>query len=283
MADTENKTKKGDKDDKEVDDRTLRQKIMSEVKFFAGLAVFLLVFWTTIFGHYKIPSESMQPTLEVGDHLYVSKFAYGYSRHSLPLGLHKLPFLPERGKIFSRLPKRGDVVVFRNPITKIVMIKRAVGLPGDKVAVKAGRLYVNGEMVEREIIDQLKYREHKKNKKSKKVPDINDVTVYEEQFEGEKKPHIIYEEYDNPGYGVANSYDETTVPPDTIFFMGDNRDNSRDSRFLAHESLKSDSGPGFVPLDHLIGRADLIMFSFKRCKKEPGLYCPKRRYLSPIR
>jgi len=133
------------------------------------------------------------------------------------------------------------------------------------------------------MIDQLRYREHKKDKKSKVLPDINDVTVFEEQFDDEKKPHIIYEEYDNPALIPANTYAETTVPPDTIFFMGDNRDNSRDSRFKAHENLGQGSGPGFVPLDHLIGRADLIMFSFKSCKKEPGLFCPKRRYLSPIR
>ena len=109
---------------------SLGQRIWSEVKFFAGLISFMFVFLTFIWGHYKIPSESMLPTLEVGDHLYVSKFAYGFSRHSPPFGLHKLPFLKE-GKIFSKLPERGDVVVFRNPKNDIVMIKRAVGLPGD--------------------------------------------------------------------------------------------------------------------------------------------------------
>ena len=102
----------------------------------------MFVFFTTVWGHYKIPSESMLPTLEVGDHVYVTKFAYGFSRHSLPFNMHKLPFLGE-GQIFSRNPKRGDVVVFRNPRSKIVMIKRLVGLPGDKIQMRDGRLYIN--------------------------------------------------------------------------------------------------------------------------------------------
>ena len=100
----------------------------------------------------------MQPTLEVGDHLYVSKYAYGYSKHSLPYLLHNLP-LPE-GRIFSRLPKRGDVVVFRNPNSGIVMIKRVVGLPGDQLQIRRGQLYINGEAVERDRLDGRLYREH---------------------------------------------------------------------------------------------------------------------------
>ena len=105
---------------------TLKDRIISEIKFFAGLIVFIIFFFTTVWGHYKIPSESMLPTLEVGDHVYVSKFAYGYSRHSLPFGLHHLP-IADGKQIFSRLPKRGDVVVFRNPVSKIIMIKRLTG------------------------------------------------------------------------------------------------------------------------------------------------------------
>jgi len=143
----------------EVEVITLGQRIMSEVKFFSGLAVFMLAFLTLVWGHYKIPSESMQPTLEVGDHLYVSKFAYGYSRHSAPFNLHKVPFLKD-GKIFSKLPKRGDVAVFRNPRSGIVMIKRVTGLPGDTIRMHRGRLFINDVLVPRENIDNYLYRQH---------------------------------------------------------------------------------------------------------------------------
>jgi signal peptidase I len=125
--------------------------LWSEFKFFGKLGLFILAFITLVWGHFKIPSESMQPTLEVGDHLYVSKYAYGYSKHSLPYLLHRLP-LPE-GRIFSRLPKRGDVVVFRNSRSGIIMIKRVVGVPGDSLQVRRGQLFLNGKLVRRERID----------------------------------------------------------------------------------------------------------------------------------
>jgi len=109
-------TLKTPKTDENTDDGvlSLKERVLSEVKFFAGLFVFIFIFFSTVWGHYKIPSESMLPTLEVGDHVYVSKFTYGYSRHSLPFGAHKLP-IADGKQLFSRLPKRGDVVVFRNP------------------------------------------------------------------------------------------------------------------------------------------------------------------------
>lgn len=259
--------------DDEVDARTLGQKIKEELKFFAGLIVFLLVFWTTIFGNFKIPSESMLPTLEVGDHLYVSKFAYGYSRHSMPLNLHKLPFLPERGKIFSKLPKRGDVVVFRHPFTDMVMIKRVAGLPGDRIIVRSGRYIVNDTLLEREELGPITYRDHKDKSR------IN-VASYEEQFVGEKNPHVIYEVSDRKMLDNAGIF---TVPDGMVFFLGDNRDNSIDSRARTYPDVPlSSTGPGFVPLDHLMGRADLIMFSFKRCKKEAGFYCSGKRFFKPL-
>lgn len=242
------------------------QRIWSEVKFFAGLSCVMLAFLTFIWGHYKIPSESMLPTLEVGDHLYVSKYAYGFSRHSPPFGLHKLPFLKE-GKVFSKLPKRGDVIVFRNPKDeKWVLIKRAVGLPGDKIRVYHGRLFINDVIVPRDPIDNFLYREH--------LGDVQGVDVYKEQWPGEEDSHLIYEQTDA---GLLDNAGEFIVPPDTIFFMGDNRDNSADSRDI--------KGPGFVPLSYLIGRAEFMMFSFKRCKTEINdqgkeYRCPaKRRFM----
>ena len=248
--------------DTEEEKPPLGARIMSEVKFFAGLAVFMLTFLTFIWGHYKIPSESMLPTLEVGDHIYVAKYAYGYSRHSAPFGLHKLPFLKD-GKIFSKLPVRGDVAVFRNPKSSIVMIKRVVGLPGDKIRTHRGRLYINNVLVERETIGNYLYREHKGR--------VVGVDVYSEHWAEEKTSHRIYEQTD---LGPLDNTEEFIIPEGHVFFMGDNRDNSTDSRAAL--------GPGMVPLDHLIGRADLMMFSFKRCKTEEGLRCPPFRAMKKL-
>ena len=246
--------------------KPLGARIAEEVKFFAGLAVVMLGFLTLVWGHFKIPSESMLPTLEVGDHIYVSKFAYGYSRHSLPFNLHKIPGLPD-GQVLSRLPKRGDVAVFRNPKSGIVMIKRVGGLPGDTIRYARGRLYINGVLIERTALDNYLYREHKGRKVG--------VEVYTEQWPGEDVPHRIYEQTDQGPLDNAPMDEEMfTVPDGKLFFMGDNRDNSTDSRDAR--------GPGMVPQDHLIGRADLMMFSFKRCAKEEGLRCPPRRLMQGL-
>lgn len=247
-------------DDGEV--LTLKERVISELKFFAGLFAFILVFFTTVWGHYKIPSESMLPTLEVGDHVYVSKFTYGYSRHSLPFGLHHLK-IADGKQFWTRLPKRGDVVVFRNPKSGIIMIKRAVGLPGDTVETVNGRLFVNGKLIDRKTVEEFSYREHRGA--------VSSVTQYGEKLPDEKKSHFIYEVSDE---GHQDSRGPYTIPSGHMFFMGDNRDNSVDSR--------ATNGPGMVPLDHLIGRADSMMFSFKRCAKEEGLRCPPRRFFKGL-
>lgn len=240
---------------------SLGSRIIEELKFLIGLFAFISVFFTLVWGHYKIPSESMQPTLEVGDHLYVSKFAYGYSKHSLPFGLSKLPMPP--GKIFSKLPTRGDVAVFSNPRTGMIMIKRVVGLPGDTITVNGGRLVINGDMIAREPLANYLYREHRGG--------VVGVDVYNETLPDEKQSHVIYEQSDSLSLDNAGPF---TVPEDHVFMMGDNRDNSVDSR--------APSGPGMVPLDHLIGRADLMMFSFKRCDDEENLYCPPSRWAKKL-
>jgi len=238
--------------------------LWSEFKFFAKLSVFILAFLTFVWGHFKIPSESMQPTLEVGDHLYVSKYAYGVSKHSLPYLLHKLP-LPD-GRLFSHLPDRGDVVVFRNPKSGIVMIKRVAGLPGDKIQIKQGQLYLNDVVVKREKIDGRLYREH-----ATQLP--RSVNVYEQTLPGMKKPFIIYERSD------SHALDNTAVfivPKNALFFMGDNRDNSIDSR-------DPDRGPGIVDMNYVIGRADRMMFSLKKCNRNEDLYCPpKGRWMEKL-
>lgn len=242
----------------EDQDKTWREIVAEELKFLAGLSVFLLLFFNFVFGHYKIPSESMQPTLEVGDHLYVNKLPYGFSRHSLILGLSKLPFLKD-GRIFGKYPKRGDVIVFRNPVSGMVMIKRLAGLPGDRIETRHGRQYINGDLVERTNPQEFSYREHRGL--------VASVTKYTEQFPDEPLGHEIYERSDTERLDNRGPY---IIPHDKFFFMGDNRDNSEDSRAPA--------GPGFVPFDHLIGRAEYMVYSLKRCKKEEGLRCPGSRW-----
>lgn len=245
-------------------------RVGGELRFFAKLALVMLTVLTLVWGHYKIPSESMQPTLEVGDHIYVSKFAYGYSRHSLPLGLHHLP-LPE-GRIFARLPDRGDMVVFRNPNNGTVMIKRAVGLPGDEIQVLGGRLYLNGFIVPREALGDLMYRQ------IGTFTDIIGSTHYLESLPGTESPHEIFERSDS--YPLDNT-DIFVVPQGHVFFMGDNRDRSTDSRvdrldIYGGMMQESDFGPGFVPINNLIGRADILMFSLNRCDRTESLRCPAK-------
>ncbi len=186
---------------------------------------------------FNIPSGSMKPTLLVGDYLFVSKGAYGYSRYSFPFGI-----IPIEGRMNARDPQRGDIVVFKLPSnTSIDYIKRVIGLPGDTVQMKSGRLYINGEMVKREKIGDFDI--------ASDSGEIVKLTQYTETLPGGVK-HAIYEESD---YGPLDNTPLYTIPEKHFFMMGDNRDHSQDSR-VTH-------AVGAVPFENFVGRADRLFFS----------------------
>lgn len=184
---------------------------------------------------FNIPSGSMIPTLLVGDYLFVSKFSYGYSRYSLPFGL---PLIP--GRILFTEPERGDVVVFKLPRdNETDYIKRIIGLPGDRIRMVDGRLYINNELVKRERIEDFVPEE---------APSMRVMQFMETLPNGRR--HRILERSDS---GMLDNTPEYVVPTGHYFGMGDNRDDSVDSRVLA--------GVGYIPRENLVGRADVLFFS----------------------
>ena len=229
------------------------------VNTLAGVAAVWFGFTSLAFATYYIPSESMQPSLEVGDRIVVSKWAYGYSRYTLPLGLGR--FLPDSwdGRIGWAQPQRGDVVVLWDDGQRLTLIKRVIGLPGDIVAVRHGRLFLNGEPVARTLVEVRLYREDGGR------DDVVQVHLFEEDLP-DGPVHPIYERGDDRW---LDDFGPEVVPAGHIFLMGDNRDNSVDSR--------APGGPGFVPFSHIIGRAETVLYTFERCRHEDGLYCPRGR------
>lgn len=209
--------------------------IKETVKTLVYAVAIALVVRTFAFEPFNIPSGSMKPTLLVGDYLFVSKFAYGYSRYSLPLGL---PLFS--GRVFDRLPERGDVVVFKLPSdNRTDYIKRVVGLPGDRIQVRDGVLQINGEAVRLEPAGQFE-----EEFDGRTVP----VPMYEEILPGGARHRIM----DLTSSGSLDNTGVFPVPAGHIFAMGDNRDNSLDSRV---------ENVGYIPIENLIGRAEVIFFS----------------------
>ncbi len=203
-----------------------------------------LVVQMFLFQPFNIPSGSMEHTLRVGDFLFVSKYSYGYSRYSFSnkfLGVER-GIIPFSGRIWGGEPVRGDIAVFREPSDdRVDYIKRVIGLPGDKIQMKQGVLYINGAAVKRDFdkdFDEIDYLGQE---------------VRGKQYTETLPNGISYKVLKTTDDGPYNNTAVFEVPPGHYFMMGDNRDNSQDSRFL--------SVVGYVPAENLIGRARMIFFS----------------------
>jgi len=211
---------------------------------------------TLFYQPFWIPSGSMKDTLLVGDFLFVNKMAYGYSRYSCPFSA-----CPFSGRILARQPERGDVVVFKHPVTHADFIKRLIGLPGDRIQVKAGLLYINGAPVKVKPAGVFEEAKAPQGPVGNTPSCANDPValgdICKKQRLHETLPngvtHDILNIVDN---GFADNTKVFTVPAGQYMFMGDNRDNSEDSRFP-----RNIGGVGFVPFENLEGRADRVIFS----------------------
>jgi signal peptidase I len=275
----------GDKADSNPDDEdlTFADKVKRELhEWGVTLAVFVPIFMLfsgLLYEQRVIPSESMVPTLQVSDRVAVAKFAYGYDRYSLPFSLGRYLPIPA-GRIFARDPKRGDVVVFEHPHTARVMIKRVIGLPGDHIQMIGETVYINDAPIESEFIRTARYLPHGRSRA---------VTAYEwRESDGDKHWLTNRQEKGDAGDNTVLF----VVPAGHIFLMGDNRDNSLDSRFLSGHcppvngvvdrvgcplSVRAtEASAGFVPMDHLVGRAETVILSLYRCKLEDDEPCKKR-------
>jgi signal peptidase I len=200
--------------------------------------VLALTFQALLFQPFRIPSESMMPALLVGDYLFVSKYSYGYSRYSLPLS----PPLFS-GRVLASPPSRGDVAVFRLPSDDSEdYIKRVIGLPGDRIEMRRGVLHINGEPVKRERIEDY-------------VDPEQESPVRIEQWRETLPNGVVYRTLNLVEDGPLDDTPVYQVPGGHYFMMGDNRDDSADSRVLGQV--------GYVPFENLVGRAEIVFFSVR--------------------
>ena len=207
--------------------------ILDNTKTLFYALVIAIIIRSLLIQPFYIPSSSMEPNLLVGDRLFVTKYSYGYSKHSFP-------FSPPifKGRIFSNKPKRGDVIVFKTPEdNKTDYIKRLIGLPGDKVEMISNQLFINNKKVKREKVKDDVYSNFK-------------VEKYKETLNNGKS-YDVFEFTERVSFYETNSFSEITVPKDHFFVLGDNRDNSQDSRFV-----------GSIPKSNLVGKAVVVLLSF---------------------
>lgn len=225
------------------------------VWFLIKLLLAVLVLRVFVFSPFSIPSESMLPRLMNGDYLLAAKWPYGFSRHSLPFDLP----LPS-GRVLASTPERGDVVIFKHPVDGSDYIKRVIGLPGDSVAVVGGQVVLNGALVARvplrDFLAPLSANTGCEwGGETVRQADGSEACAYRrfrETLPGGKAYEVL-----DFGLTPGDSFAPVTVPEGMMFVMGDNRDNSRDSRWQA----AAGDAVGLVPLDRLVGRAGIIVWS----------------------
>ena len=214
----------------------MKNKILENIKTIIYALIIAAIIRTFLFQPFYIPSSSMEPNLLVGDRLFVSKYSYGYSKHSFPFSLKLF-----NNRILDKTPKRGDVIVFKTPAdNRTDYIKRLIGLPGDTIQIIDKNLYINNEMVKKNKIESLRKINCGNN--------IVDVNFFEETLPNGIKYIATYR-----SNGTMINSDKFIVPNNHYFFMGDNRDCSKDSRFL--------SSVGYVNYNNLVGKARYIFFS----------------------
>ena len=214
----------------------MKNKIIENFKTIFYALIIALIIRTFLYQPFYIPSSSMEPNLLVGDRLFVSKYSYGYSKHSFPFS----PNFSNK-RYFKTNPNRGDVVVFKTPYdNRTDYIKRLIGLPGDTIQIINGELYLNDEKIKKKKIDS--------------ILEINcggqifKVNAYKESLPNNKSYIAVYRQTES-----MENTDKFIVPKDHFFFMGDNRDCSKDSRFL--------TSVGYVNSNNLVGKAQIIFFS----------------------
>ena len=219
----------------------MKKKIIENVKTIIYALIIALLIRSFFFQPFYIPSSSMEPGLLVGDRLFVSKYSYGYSRHSFPFS----PNFSDK-RYLGKKPERGDVIVFKTPAdNRTDYIKRLIGLPGDTLQIIDGELYINNEIIIRNKIGIFT--------KINCGNETLSVKAYEEKLPNGKKYTAVYRKE-----GTILNTDRFIVPENHYFFMGDNRDCSKDSRFL--------SSVGYVNFNNLVGKAQLIFFSNNKKK-----------------
>jgi signal peptidase I len=236
--------------------------ILDTIKTVFWALVIALVFRSVFFQPFWIPTESMKDTLLVGDFLFVNKMAYGYSRYSCEIPFVQVSLCPFSGRVLASDPVRGDVVVFRHPTQGSDYIKRLIGLPGDKIQMKDGVLHINGVAAPQDPAGTFE-EVFEKQGPMLSTPQCENGAVGEggickksrsiETLPG-GRTHSVLNIRDSAQ--LPDNSDVYTVPEGHYFFMGDNRDNSTDSRFA-----QTANGVGYLPAEYLIGRADRIIFS----------------------
>lgn len=229
----------------ELEDEEEQKNAFGEfVKTILYALVIAFVMRTFLFQAFHIPSASMEPNLQAGDYIITTKYSLGYGTYAAD----PLPFPVKKGRIFEREPARGDIIVFKPTGSKVHYVKRLIGLPGDQVQMQGGFLYIN----QKRLLTEKLATESRVDS----AGNLLRGQLYKEYFDGDASSHIIKQ------LAQGNRGDDTgvfTVPVGQYFYMGDNRDNSGDSRFPF-----TDGGIGYIPAENLVGRAEFVLLSVEK-------------------